>query len=140
MRHTQYLTFATVLGLLSFLEAQAADLKIIANPSLTASSVSADELKAVFLVTKTSLNGDHVEPVLDKGGPTHDAFLRRYLGKTDAALSIYYRSLVFTGKAFMPKTLESDAEVADYVAKTKGAIGYVKSDTSAPGVKEITVR
>lgn len=139
MRHTEYLIFATV-GMLGVLVAQPADLKVIANPSLTASSVSADELKAVFLETKTSLNGGHVEPVLARAGPAHDAFLKRYLGKTDAALSIYYRSLVFTGKAFMPKTLDSDTEVADYVAKTKGAIGYVKSDTSAPGAKEITVK
>jgi ABC-type phosphate transport system substrate-binding protein len=78
--------------------------------------------------------------VLEKGGPIHDAFLRQYLGKTDAALNIYYRSLVFTGKAFMPKTLDSDADVAAYVAKTKGAIGYVKADTSAPGAKEIAIK
>jgi len=101
MRYIRFLIFPLV-GILGVLVAQAADLKIIANPSLTASSVSVEELKAVFLVTKTSLGGGHVEPVLEKGGPTHDAFLRRYLGKTDAALSIYYRSLVFTGKAFMP--------------------------------------
>jgi hypothetical protein len=139
MRQTRCLIFAMT-GILGVVAAQAADLKVIANPSLTASSVSAAELKAVFLMTKTSLNGSRVEPVLEKGGTTHDAFLTRYLGKTDAALGIYYRSLVFTGKAFMPKTLESDAEVAEYVAKTKGAVGYVKSDTGAPGAKEITVK
>ena len=66
--------------------------------------------------------------------------VKQYLGKTDAALSTYYRSLVFTGKAFMPKMLGSDAEVAAYVAKTKGAIGYVRSDASAPGAKAIAVK
>src|SRR5216684_2981911 len=86
--------------------AQRADLKVIANPSVSVSSISADELKNVFLVTKTSLSGGHVEPVLEKGGPTHEAFLKQYLGKTDAALNTYYKSLVFTGKAFMPKMLE----------------------------------
>jgi ABC-type phosphate transport system substrate-binding protein len=116
------------------------DLKIIANPSVSVSSVSADELRNVFLATKTSLSGSHVEPVLEKAGPTHEAFLKQYLGKTDAALSIYYRSLVFTGKAFMPKVLASDAEVAAYVARTKGAIGYVRADASAPGAKAIAVR
>jgi len=121
--------------------AQGADLKIIANPSVTVSFVSADELKNIFLVTKTSLSGgSHVEPVLEKGGPTHDAFLKQYLGKTDAALNTYYRSLVFTGQAFMPKMLGSDAEVAAYVAKTKGAIGYVDADASAPGAKAIAVK
>ena len=81
-----------------------------------------------------------MEPVLEKSGPTHAAFLKQYLGKTDAALNTYYRSLVFTGKAFMPKMLDSDAEVAAYVAKTKGAIGYVRADASTPGSKAIAVR
>jgi ABC-type phosphate transport system substrate-binding protein len=104
------------------------------------SSVSADELKNVFLVTKTFLSDGHVEPVLEKGGSTHEAFLKQYLGKTDAALNTYYRSLVFTGKAFMPKMLGSDEEVAAYVAKTKGAIGYVSPAVSTPGAKAIAVR
>src|SRR5712692_10043486 len=121
--------------------ARGADLKVIANLSVSASSVSPDELRNIFLVTRTSLGGgSHVEPVLSKGGPTHEAFLKQYLGKTDAALNIYYRSLVFTGKAFMPKMLGSDAEVAAYVAKTKGAIGYVSADASALGAKAIAVR
>ena len=102
----------------------AADLKVIADPSVGTSSVSADELKGVFLATKTSWSdGSHV--VLKKGGPVHEAFVKEYLGKTDAALETYYRSLVFTGKGSMPTTLASDAEVVTYVAKTKAAIGYV---------------
>ena len=119
----------------------AADLKLIANSSVGASSVSADELKSVFLITKTSLSdGSHVEPVLAKGGPTHEAFIKDYLGKTDAALQTYYRSLVFTGKASMPKAAGTDAEIIAYVAKTKGAIGYVSASASADGVKTLEVK
>jgi hypothetical protein len=118
----------------------AADIKVIANSSVKATHVSIDELKRIFLATDTSLEGGHVVPVFEKGGAIHEAFLKQYLGKTDAALNIYYRSLVFTGKAFMPKILASDAEVAAYVAKTKGAIGYVEVGASAPGAKAITVR
>jgi ABC-type phosphate transport system substrate-binding protein len=121
--------------------ASAADLKVIANPSVGASSVSADELKNVFLITKTSLSdGSHVEPVLEKGGATHEAFVKEYLGKSDSALQTYYRSLVFTGKASMPKTLGADAEVVAYVAKTKGAIGYVGAGASTVGVKTLEVK
>ena len=120
---------------------QAADLKVIANNSISASSISVDELKGVFLATKTSLSdGSHVEPVLEKGGPTHEAFVKEYLGKTDAALQTYYRSLVFTGKASMPKSLASDAEVLAYVAKTKGAIGYVSAATAIAGVKTLDIK
>jgi ABC-type phosphate transport system substrate-binding protein len=121
--------------------ASAADLKVIANPSVGASSVSADELKSVFLITKTSLSdGSHVEPVLEKGGAVHEAFVKEYLGKSDSALQTYYRSLVFTGKASMPKTLGADAEVVAYVAKTKGAIGYVGAGASTAGVKTLEVK
>ena len=121
--------------------ARAADVKIIANESVGASSVSADELKGVFLATKSSLSdGSHVTPVLEKDGPAHEAFLKEYVGKTDSAFETYYRSLVFTGKASMPKTTASDAEMVAYVAKTKGAIGYVSAGAASEGVKTLEVK
>jgi len=134
MRHLTSLVFLAA-GIVS-----AADIKVVANPSVKAVHLSTDELKRIFLATNTSLEGGHVEPVFEKGGATHEAFLKQYLGKTDAALSIYYRSLVFTGKAFMPKMLASDEEVLEYVAKTRGAIGYVNAAASTPGTKAIAVR
>ena len=121
--------------------ALAGDIKIIANSSVGASSVSTDELKAVFLATKSSLSdGSHVEPVLEKDGPAHEAFLKEFVGKTDSAFETYYRSLVFTGKASMPKTTASDADMVAYVAKTKGAIGYVSASASTAGVKTLEVK
>jgi ABC-type phosphate transport system substrate-binding protein len=119
----------------------AAEVKIIANPSVGAAAVSAEEIKGVFLGTKTALDdGSRVEPVLEKGGAAHEAFLKGYLGKTDAALQTYYRSLVFTGKGSMPKVLAADADVVAYVAKTKGAIGYVSSGAATAGVKTLDVK
>jgi ABC-type phosphate transport system substrate-binding protein len=121
--------------------ANAADMKIIANNDVKADSVSAEELKSVYLLTKSSLaDGSHVQPVLEKGGAAHEAFVKEYVGKTDSALQTYYRSLVFTGKASMPKILGSDAEMTAYVAKTKGAIGYVSADAATDGVKTLAVK
>ena len=121
--------------------ARAADVKVIANSSVAATSVSADELKSVFLQNSNSLSdGSHVQPVLAKGGPAHDAFLKLYLGKSDSALQTYYRSLVFTGKGSMPKVLGSDAEITAYVARTRGAIGYVSTEASAAGAKTLQVK
>src|ERR1035441_3465467 len=82
--------FATVAA-----TAQADDIKIVANQSVGAASISPDEIKGVFLATKTSLSdGSHVEPVLEKSGATHEGFLKAYLGKSESALETYYRSLV----------------------------------------------
>jgi ABC-type phosphate transport system substrate-binding protein len=121
--------------------ASAGSIKVIANSSVKADSVSADELKSVFLEETSSLSdGSHVEPVLAKGGAAHETFVKEYLGKSDAALQTYYRSLVFTGKGSMPRTVGGDAEVAAYVAKTRGAIGYVGAETSTEGVKTLQVK
>ncbi|MCX6591537.1 MAG: hypothetical protein NTZ56_08440 [Acidobacteria bacterium] len=142
MRTLHTLIPAVALALLSTgAAAYASDVKIIANPSVGTSSVSMNELKDVFLSSKSALaDNSHVEPVLEKSGPAHEAFLKEYLGKTDNGLQNYYRSLVFTGKAAMPKTLPGDSEVVAYVAKTKGAIGYVSAGAATAGVKTLAVK
>ncbi len=138
MRHLPYFLLALAYGAAA---ASAADIKVIANSSVGATSVSADELKGVFLATKSSLSdGSHVEPVLLKGGAVHEAFLKDYVGKSDSALETYYRSLVFTGKGSMPKAFATEAEVVAYVEKTKGAIGYVASATSTTSAKVLGVK
>jgi TonB family protein len=129
-------------GLLSsaFLSAFARDVKVIANASIKTDSISAAELKGIFLEEKISLgDGTHVEPVNEKDGAVHQGFLQQYLGKTAEDLQTYYRTLVFTGKASMPKELGSDAEVVAYVARTRGAIGYVGAETNTDGVKTLTI-
>jgi ABC-type phosphate transport system substrate-binding protein len=118
----------------------AGSVKIVANPGIKASSISAEQLKGIFLQESTSFDGSNVEPVLEKSGATHEAFLKDYLGKTDAVLQTYYRSMVFSGKGSMPKVFASDAEVISYVTKTKGAIGYVSPSASAEGVKVLEVK
>jgi hypothetical protein len=40
----------------------------------------------------------------------------------------------------MPRSLDSDADVAAYVAKTRGAIGYVAGSVNAPGTKTLDVK
>ena len=141
MKYPKLISLAAGVIVFTALNAQAAGVKVIANNSVSASSISADDLKSVFLEDKSSLSdGTHVEPVLEKGGAAHDAFVKDYLGKTDSALQTYYRSLVFTGKGSMPKAMGSDAEVTAYVARTKGAIGYVSADAATEGVKTLDVK
>ena len=116
------------------------NVKVIANASVTADAISAADLKRVFLEERIALaDGSHVEPVLEKDGRVHAAFLQKYLGRSEDNLQTYYRTLVFTGKGSMPKELGSDAEVVAYVARTRGAIGYVSSTASAEGVKTLAV-
>ena len=117
------------------------ELVIIANPAIRTEEISADDLRSVYLGTKTSLeDGTRLKPVLEKGGPAHAAFLKEYLGKSDVALQTYYRSLLFSGKWSMPIMLRSDSEMVAYVARTPDAIGYAQSNALVQGVKILHIR
>jgi hypothetical protein len=122
--------------------AKAQDVVVVANKSVKASDVSDGDLKDVFSGDKTSLkDGSHVIPVTLKGGPAHEAFLKKYLGKNDAAFRAAWRSLVFTGQGSMPKTFDTDAALVDYVAATPGALGYASSSAAnKEGVKTLAVK
>ncbi len=137
---TSFLAFVR-LHALSAQSAPGSKVAVIVNPSVKANEISVDELKAVFLGTKTSLrDGTHLQPVLEKGGPAHTVFLKQYLVKTDFALQTYYRGLVFSGKSPMPPMLGSDADVISYVERTRGAIGYISPTSVADGVKLLQVK
>jgi TonB family protein len=121
-------------------KALAADVKVIANASVKADSISVDELRAVFLSERKILkDGTPVVPVLNQESVTHEAFLKLYLRRDVDELRIYYQGLVFTGKGSMPRQFSSDAEVAGFVAHTRGAIGYVDGNFNADGVKVLLV-
>jgi TonB family protein len=135
----QLLPIVLLAGLPS-IPARAGELKLIANPSVSADTISAEEIRKVFLEQKNTLNdGSHVEPVIEKSGRVQAEFLRAYLDRSDDDLRNYYRAMIFTGRGSMPKTLGTDAEVVAYVARTRGAIGYIGAESAADGVKTLAV-
>lgn len=139
MKHLRLPSVGAGMILLAALSSGASDIKVIANSSIPADAISARELKNVFLGETNRLGGAHVEPIFQKGGQTHEAFLKECLRQSDSQLRAYYHALVVTGRGEMPKELGSDREVVAYVAKTKGAIGYVGIDVPVEGVKVLTI-
>lgn len=114
---------------------------VIANPGVKTSEVSKGDLRDVFTGAASSLkDGSHVTPVLLKAGAAHEEFLSEYVGKNDTAFRASWRSLVFSGQATMPKSLDSESAVVDYVAHNAGAIGYIGKSTPHEGVKVLGVR
>ena len=113
---------------------------VIANPGVKASEVSKNDLKDVFTGASTTLGGASVVPILLKAGTAHEEFLQAYIGKNDTAYRAGWRSLVFSGQANMPKSLDGDAAVVEFVAHNNGAIGYISKSSPHDGVKVLTVR
>ncbi len=140
-------TILSILVLCFFLGAgiaKAQDIVIVANKSVKATEVSADDLRDVFTGDKSTLkDGSHVVPVTLKGGPVHEAFLKKYIGKDDGAFRAGWRSLVFTGQGSMPRTFDTDADLLEHIASIPGAIGHVSTGAGAAskeGVKVLTVK
>jgi hypothetical protein len=114
---------------------------VIANPGVKASEISKSDLRDVFNGSATSLkDGGRVVPILLKAGTTNEEFLQAYIGKSDTAYRAGWRSLVFSGQASMPKSLDTDAAVVDFVAHSAGAIGYISKASPHEGVKVLTVK
>ena len=141
MRIKTILITALVVGLGLCAGMASAQVLVIANPGVKAADISRSDLREVFSGSATSLKSDgHVAPVLLKGGAAHEEFLTAYVGKNDGAFRATWRSLVFSGQATMPKSLDSDAAVVEYVAHTPGAIGYISKASPHDGVKILPVR
>jgi ABC-type phosphate transport system substrate-binding protein len=131
--------FVAALSVLS--RSAMAQVVIIAHPGVKSADISKSDLRDVFTGGATSLkDGSHVTPILLKTGTVHEEFLSAYVGKGDAAFRASWRSLVFSGQASMPKSLDSETAVVEYVAHTPGAIGYIGKSTAHEGVKVLAVR
>jgi len=137
-RRLSILILGVVLGCAA---AQAQNVVVIVNSGVKATAASSDDIRGIFTGDKSSLgDGSRVTPVTLKGGPAHEAFLKAYVSKGDAAFRTGWRNLVFTGQGAMPKMFDSEAAVVDYVAATPGAIGYVGKGTDVGRAKTLAVR
>lgn len=113
---------------------------VVANKSVSVTAIAPDDLREIFLGRQHSLrDGSKVTPVLLRGGPVHESFLKSYLGKSMEGFRTWWLNIVFTGQALLPKTFASEAELVDYVSRTQGAIGYVGRASAGTNVKWIQV-
>ncbi|MBT8343059.1 MAG: hypothetical protein HKP58_01605 [Desulfatitalea sp.] len=121
--------------------AWAGDVVVIANKSVSDSSLSGEELKNIFLAKKSQWSsGGSINFAILKQGAAHEAFLKQYIQKTPDQFERYFRKLIFTGKGKAPTTLSDEKEMVSYVSSTAGAIGYVSSGTDTNAVKTINVQ
>lgn len=132
----RHLLILCAIVLLGAANVAAQELRIIANSGVGVSAVSTEDVKGVFLLKKTSLaDGSRVVPVLFTDDAAFRSFAERFCSKTTDALNTYYRGMIFSGTGSMPKSFKSEAQVIDYVSKTKGAIAFVTQGADLKGVK-----
>ena len=121
--------------------ARAQDVILVVNKSVSISAINSAEVRDLFTGVRSRFSdGSRAVPVLLKGGPAHEVFLRNYVGDNPDEFRVRWRKAVFTGQGSMLKELNSESALQDYIAATPGAIGYVSRVTAGDSVKVLTVR
>ena len=120
--------------------ASAQDVVLVTNKGVRISEIKAADLRAIFTGTKTRFaDGSHAVPVILKGGPIHEVFLKNHIGESPDEFRAQWRKAVFTGQGAMPKTFDSESALIEYVAATPGAVGYVSRISPQDKVRYLTV-
>lgn len=119
----------------------AGEVVFIGNSSVPASTLSEYDVKNIFLGIKPLWDdGAEIILVVQTDSSAHDEFLKKYIGKTSAQFTNYWKKQLFSGKGLVPPSKASDQEIINFVRQNKGAIGYVSTDTGLDNVKVISVR
>ena len=114
---------------------------LVVNKSVSISAINSAEVRDLFTGVRSRFSdGSRAVPVILKGGPAHEVFLRNYVGDNPDEFRVRWRKAVFTGQGSMLKELNSESALQDYIAATPGAIGYVSRVTAGDSVKVLTVR
>ncbi len=136
---TILLPVIVLFGLSSLVASALADVAIIVNSASGVGSLSAGDVKKIFLGKKKSFpNGDSATPVEQvDGSATRGAFNDKVLGKSDSQLKSYWSKIIFSGKGSPPDSVADDAAVKSWVAANKSGIGYVDSSQVDGSVKVV---
>lgn len=106
-----------------------ADLFVISN---SGTPITAGEIKDVFTGEKQIAGSTKLIPV--DNGPAQETFLSSALKMESARYNTIWTKKSFREGLTPPSVKSGDNEVLDFVRKTPGAVGYVKSQPSGVNI------
>lgn len=106
-----------------------ADLFVISN---SATTIAATEIKEVFTGEKQFAGSTKLIPI--DNGPAQENFLSAALKMEAARYNTIWTKKSFREGLSPPSVKSGDTEVLDFVRKTPGAVGYVKTQPSGVNI------
>ena len=115
---------------------------VIVNAQNPIHSVERELLSQLFLKKISHWeDGEIARPVdLPPDSSVRRVFSNAVIGRSVAAVRHYWQQRIFSGRDVPPAELDSEAAVLHYVARYRGALGYVSPSASFAGVKTLSVR
>jgi hypothetical protein len=116
--------------------------RVVVNRANPASTAPRDFLEGAFLKKISRwTDGESIQPVDQPPSSTvRRSFSKSVLRRSVDVVRNYWLQRIFAGRSTPPPELGSDEAVMRYVAKYRGAIGYVSSSTELVDVKVIGIR
>lgn len=109
---------------------------VIINAQNSTSTLSKGEVEQIFMGKSKSFPGGSPATPIDNAA-ARDGFYKALTGKSSDQIKAYWAKLEFTGMGKTPSEAGSGKAVAEQVAKSPGAIGYVDKSEVTPGVKAV---
>ncbi len=116
-----------------------AEIAVIVHPTLSASSLTEDDISRLFLgKAKSFPGGAQAVPInQNEGSAARDKFNEAVCKKNASQYKAYWSQLVFTGKGTPPKDGGDDAAVKALIAANPNMIGYIDSSAVDASVKVV---
>jgi ABC-type phosphate transport system substrate-binding protein len=119
--------------------ASAADVVVVVSSDSPVDSLSRAELADAYLGRVVRLpSGEPLLP-LDQAesSAAYERFYENYLGRTPAQIKAHWSRLIFTGRGRPPPSLRDVETLADRIAATPNAIGYMDAERVGDGLRVV---
>jgi hypothetical protein len=116
------------------------EILVIANKDVSANSLTAEELKSIFLGEKAKWDDGRSIVFVLLLTEVHEDFLKKYLEITSSQYSQYWKKMIFTGRSKSPKSFVNPEELIGYIAATGGSVAYIPSQAKNDKVKTISIK
>lgn len=111
-----------------------AQVSVIANKSVTESSLASGKVAAIYSLESTKWSNGNKIVVFDNSSDSKSSFYSG-IGKELLSLKKEWMKKQLTGEAKAPESLGGDSDIIAKVSSTAGAIGFVKSSSVTSAVK-----
>jgi len=119
------------------------DFVVVVHSGVEGTTISRETLRAIYLKDVVQW-GDQtsIQPVDQSShSPVRQSFSEQVLCQSLGELQLFWRNRLAVDRILPPQIKPSDAEVLEFVARHKGAIGYVSAEASLPPeVKAVRIR
>lgn len=114
-----------------------ADLVVVVNAKSKVDKLTPDEVINIFMGRYRQLPSGIAALPIDQPEtlPDKARFYRLLVNKDLAEINAYWARLIFSGKTSPPHQARSAEEVIDWLAKQKGAVGYIERGQADPRVR-----